>query len=485
MRRMKTIPALILAGLAAASPLVGQEIRATILTGHLEDSARADKFANFEAIEGLAFTEGETDADIEIEVDETERRQSYYGMGTSFDRTSMGNLLKMSPAVRDEVLRAMFAPDGPGMELNLIRYPFGTSDFTHTEWYTYNDLPKGETDPELEHFSIERDRQEGFIDLLKEVRAINPEIKFIGATWSPPAWMKERERLVHGKDLQEQYRPVFAAYLRKTIQAFAEEGIFFDAITIQNEPEVSQVYPSSTMSIETILAVQAALREEFDAHGIETEIWTGDTQWNKAHEYQIPQAEAAEANNNPYVKGAAWHWYGGGPAAMRRYAERFPDHRNILTEIQLANKGGVMARALPFFQNGANGLVDWITAMDREGGPLNPGNPWNVTGGKFVTMDRENPDDWNWSRNAYQYGAISPHLEPGAVLIESPVRKKHLFTAAFQNPDGEIVLFIAPRWRMDEVPASEVTIHWNGKAETVELPAEHFIASFRWDVEPS
>ena len=37
--------------------------------------------------------------------------------------------------------------------------------------------------------------------------------------------------------------------------------------------------------------------------------------------------------------------------AMQKYAERFPDHLNILSEIQLANKDGVVARALEFFRD--------------------------------------------------------------------------------------------------------------------------------------
>ena len=482
-KRILPVVVLVVLTVFAKEKIKAQEIKATVLTGHRESQSRANEYSRFVNIKNLAFTDNEGTEGIAIEVDESERRQTYYGMGTSFDRTSMGNLLKMSPEIRSKILHWMFAPVGPGIELNIIRYPFGTSDFTHTEWYTYNDLPKGETDPELKKFSIERDRELGFIDLLHEVMKINPDIRLVGATWSPPAWMKVNGRLIRGSDLKEEYRPVFAAYLRKTLQAFAAEGIVFDGITIQNEPEVNQVYPSCTMATETILAVQAALRKELDEHDIAVEVWTGDTQWNEMEKYQLPQAEAARENNNPYVTGAAWHFYGGGPRQMRKYAEQFPEHRQILTEIQLTNsKRGNISRALEFFQYGANGMIDWITAMDREGGPNNPGNPWDVSGGRFFTMDRQNPNDWNWARNFYQYGAVSPYLEPGAVLIESPMRKKHLRTAAFQNPDGEIVLFIASERGLndDEMPASAVTVGWNGKTETLEVPGEEFFLSLRW-----
>ncbi|MFP4352658.1 MAG: hypothetical protein ACLFTU_07505 [Puniceicoccaceae bacterium] len=292
----------------------------TLLTDYREAARDIPEGAAFHAIKPIAFAgDAAAESAVSISVDETERRQTYYGMGTSFDRASMANLLKMSPRAREEVLRGMFDPEGDGLRLNIIRYPLGTSDFTGTEWYTYNDLPKGETDPELD--------------------------------------------------------------LRKTLQAFAAEGIEFDAITVQNEPEINQVYPSSKMSPETVIAVQAALHGEVAEHGVTTSIWTGDTQWSKGHEYHIPQAEAARESGNPYVTGAAWHWYGGNPKAMRRYAERFPGQLNILTEIQLANRGRVVSRVLTYFQNGAQGMVDWITGLDRDGGPLNPGNPWKKVGG--------------------------------------------------------------------------------------------------------
>ncbi|MFP4352659.1 MAG: hypothetical protein ACLFSZ_10235 [Puniceicoccaceae bacterium] len=96
-------------------------------------------------------------------------------------------------------------------------------------------------------------------------------------------------------------------------------------------------------------------------------------------------------------------------------------------------------------------------------------------------MDPDNPDDWNWSINAFQYGAISPFLRPGAVLIESPARRKGLLTAAFQNPDGEIVLFIAPHAEQENIEAGTVAIEWRGRKALVPLPEGHFLATLLWN----
>jgi len=482
----RLLPLLLPLGLLA-NQVAATEVEGVLLTKHLTDNAIVHTTASEQMLPNLRFTDDGGEAGVVIPVDAGQRHQSLYGYGISFDRSSMANLLEMSPTVRAEVLRRLFDPDAEdGVRFNLIRYPLGTSDFTGTEWYTYNDMPKGEHDPELEHFSIDPDRQRGFIALLREVLQINPDIRLIGATWSPPAWMKERERLIYGKDLKPEYRATFAAYLRKTLQAFAEEGIPFAAISLQNEPEVRQSYPSCKMSTETILAVQQALRREFDEHGVRVGILVGDTQWNQAERYPFPQARQAVENDNPYVIGAAWHFYGGNPRAMQRYLEEFPEQLNLLTEVQMTirnDRRGKMSDGLEYFHHGAHGMIDWVTCLDSAGEPINPGNPWNVKYGRVLIPDHQNPDQWHWSKNYYNYRMLTRYTDIGAVRIDSPRRKAHLSSLAWENPDGSISLIIATRTNLETVPATPLTVVWNGRSCRIDLPAEHALLSLRWNPE--
>ena len=483
---MRSILPLLLTGALSAT-----ELTCHLLTDYHHPHDEVHQHVQYRSVQ-LAFTDAAADDaatadDVPLRIDDAQRHQAVYGFGTSFDRSSMANLLRMSPAVREQVLRGLFDPDAEeGVRLNIIRYPLGTSDFTGTEWYTYDDRPKGEVDPELAHFSIQRDHDEGYVALLQEVLAINPGIKLVGATWSPPAWMKKRERLVRGSDLKPEYRPVFAAYLRKAMQAFAADGVVFDSISLQNEPEINQVYPSCTMSTESILAVQAAVHQEFSQHGIATRLLVGDSQWNKADRFHFPQAKQAAERDNPYVMGAAWHFYGGSPRVMANYLERYPDHVNILSEVQMAIRHdgrGKIPDALEYFQYGAHGMIDWVTGLDSTGGPLNPGNPWDMSGGRFLTMQQADPDQWVWGRNYHQYRSLSGHIRPGAVRIESPRRVKHLRTAAFQNPDGTIVVVLATHTRAETAPATSVVVQWRDQQCRLELPEEHCIASCVWSPE--
>ncbi len=71
--------------------------------------------------------------------------------------------------------------------------------------------------------------------MLKEILAINPDIKIIGAPWSPPVWMKDNGSSIGGS-LKPEFYQVYAEYFVKYIQEMKKNGITIDAITPQNEP---------------------------------------------------------------------------------------------------------------------------------------------------------------------------------------------------------------------------------------------------------
>ncbi len=151
----------------------------------------------------------------------------------------------MTPAKRKEVLKKLVDPkDGIGMDV--MRITIGTSDFTAQEFYTYDDMPEGQTDPKLRHFSIQKDIDLHITATIKEALAINPELKIIASPWSPPAWMKTNENLKRGK-LKDKYIGALAVYFRKFIEAYEKQGIPIYAMTLQNEPLLEIDYPSMYM----------------------------------------------------------------------------------------------------------------------------------------------------------------------------------------------------------------------------------------------
>lgn len=63
---------------------------------------------------------------------------------------------KLSEANRTLYLEKLFSKT-KGIGLNVLRLPVGASDFA-IKRYTYDDMPKGQKDPDLKKFSIEHDK---------------------------------------------------------------------------------------------------------------------------------------------------------------------------------------------------------------------------------------------------------------------------------------------------------------------------------------
>lgn len=60
----------------------------------------------------------------------------------------------MPDDLRNEVLRRLFAtPEAGGMGINYVRVTCSASDFSW-RFYTYDDMPPGQTDPDLSHFRV-------------------------------------------------------------------------------------------------------------------------------------------------------------------------------------------------------------------------------------------------------------------------------------------------------------------------------------------
>src|ERR671934_22620 len=67
-------------------------------------------------------------------------------------------------------------------------------------WLTTGDranLLAEQTDFGLRHFSIAHDRAE-ILPLLRQARALSPNLKIMATPWSPPAWMKTSDSLIGG-----------------------------------------------------------------------------------------------------------------------------------------------------------------------------------------------------------------------------------------------------------------------------------------------
>src|SRR5690606_9156368 len=231
-------------------------------------------------------------------------------------------------------LQELFGKGENDISISYLRLSIGASDLDPAP-YSYDDLDPGETDPDLEHFSLAADKS-GVVPLLKEILAINPDIKIMATPWSPPVWMKDNGSTIGGS-LQEKYYSVYADYFVRYIQEMKKEGIVIDAITPQNEP----LHPGNNPSMSMIASEQAnfiktALGPAFEAAGLTTKIVAYDHNCDKP---EYPLSVLNDAGANPFVNGSAFHLYAGDISVMTTVHNAFPEKELYFTEQYTASTG--------------------------------------------------------------------------------------------------------------------------------------------------
>ena len=167
------------------------------------------------------------------------------GFGHAITGGSAQLLMGMSAPARAALLQELFGHGPNDLATSYIRISVGASDM-NDHVYTYDDLPAGETDPELRHFKLGED-ETYVLPVLKQVLAINPRLKILASPWTAPAWMKDNGRVKAGT-LKPEFYGVYAHYLVRYLQAMQAQGIAIDTLTLENEPENDNNTPSMLLT---------------------------------------------------------------------------------------------------------------------------------------------------------------------------------------------------------------------------------------------
>jgi glucosylceramidase len=401
-----------------------------------------------------------------VRVETTTTHPSILGLGSSFEHSTCYNLSLLPPDRRERAIESLVHPT-KGIGMSLMRICIGTPDFTASPWYTYDDLPPGQKDPELKHFSIAKDRAY-VLPVLQAARRINPELKFFASPWSPPAWMKTSGRIGGGRINPEHFRR-FAEYLARFIEAYREEGIEIHAITIQNEPEYApDTYPTCRWTAkEQRDFIRDHLGPVFQAHRLSTLIWCFDHNFNNPGFAATILRDPAAAR---YVDGTAFHHYEGKPAAMRKLQEEFPAKHLYFTEGSTFGAEGA-AQIISFLRHGSRSYNAWVTMIDHRMQP-NPG-PHDCSP-TCVVLQRDRLEiDYRF--DYFMYGQFMKFVRPGARRLASTESGKLPTHVAFRNPDGSLVLVAANPESRDR----DLTVSWSGLGFSATL-SPRSVSTFRW-----
>ncbi|MBN2486715.1 MAG: glucosylceramidase [Bacteroidales bacterium] len=375
----------------------------------------------------------------EIVVDAGTTYQPIDGFGYTLTGGSALHIYNMGSEARKKILEKLFSAEN-GIGVSYLRLSIGASDLDELV-FSYNDLPDGETDPELKNFSLGYD-QKYLIPVLKEILLINPEIKLMGSPWSPPKWMKTNKSPIGGSLLPEYYNS-YALYFVKYIEAYKAEGITIDAITVQNEPLHPGNNPSLFMPAEQQAEfIKNHLGPAFQQHNINTKIIIYD---HNADRTDYPITVLNDTSARKYIDGSSFHLYGGHVNDISKVHEAHPDKNLYFTEQWIgapANFGGDLAWHIEHLiigatRNWCRNVLEWNLAADENQKPhTDQGGCTRCLGALTITGD-----EVIFNPAYYIIAHASKFVRPGSVRIGSNTGNR-LPNVAFKTPNGKFVLIV-------------------------------------------
>jgi glucosylceramidase len=284
--------------------------------------------------------------------------------------------------------------------------------------------------------------------------AAGGRLTLFASPWSPPAFMKDNNDMLHGGKLKPEFHQSWADYYAKFIKAYQAEGIPVWGITVQNEPMATQKWESCIFTAEDERDfLKNYLGPTLRREGL------GDKKilaWD--HNRDLIYQRAETILNDPeaakYVWGIGYHWYepwsGGDPMYdnVRLVHETFPDKHLVFTEgcndafdMQRINDwklGEHYGRSMiNDFNNGTAAWTDWNVLLDETGGPNHVGNFC------FAPVHADTKTGRLIYTNSFYYiGHFSKFIRPGAKRIASSPSRSALLSTAFVNADGKVSVVV-------------------------------------------
>jgi glucosylceramidase len=213
------------------------------------------------------------------------------------------------------------------------------------------------------------------IPVLKEILAIDPEIKILGSPWSAPAWMKTNGA-VKGGELKPEFYEAYAQYLTKYVEGMKAEGINDHCHhTGERAAESEEHAEHGGVCAEEDELIAKHLGPAFEKAGIKTEIQVYD---HNPDVISYPLSILADAAASKYVAGTAFHLYGGDSSALTCVHNQYPNKNLYLTEQSVGGRPSAtsidiaepVSRVLiGATRNWARNVLLWNLAADPHAGP--------------------------------------------------------------------------------------------------------------------
>jgi len=374
--------------------------------------------------------------------------QSILGIGGALTDAVAETMDKMPKSVQQEVLTAYYDRE-KGIGYNLARTNINSCDFS-SDTYTYvSDSAK-----DLRSFNLAHDEKFKIPLIRKAIEAAGGNLTLFVSPWSPPAWMKDNNSMLHGGHLKEAYKQSWADYYIKFIKAYEKKGIPIWGLSVQNEPMAKQTWESCVYTAEEERDfVKFYLGPTLVKNGLKDKkliVWD--------HNRDLVFQRASTIYNDPeaakYIWGTGFHWYETWTGSKMEFnnvklvSDSYPNKHVLFTEGSierfdfsklddwgLGEKYGYSM--VNDFNSGAVAWTDWNILLDQTGGPNHVGNFCyapiiaDTRTGKLIYT------------NMYPYlGHFSKFIRPGAKRVAASSNRDILQTTAFLNSDGKLVVIV-------------------------------------------
>ena len=375
-----------------------------------------------------------------IRIDSARRYQPIDGFGYTLTGGSAMLLMRMTPSARSDLLRELFTTNAAHIGVSYLRVSIGASDL-NPQAYSYDDLPQGQTDPDLKHFSLGPDRAD-VVPVLKEILALQPDIGIMGSPWSAPVWMKTNGDF-RGGSLKPEWYAVYARYLVRYVQEMAAAGIPLHAITVQNEPLHAGNNPSMYMDAAAQTTfIRDHLGPAFRAAHLTTRIVCYD---HNADRPDYPLSVLEDQQARAFVDGSAFHLYAGRIDALSQVHEAHPDKNLYFTEQWIGAPGNlrnnlrwhISQLMVGATRNWCRTVLEWNLAADPQH------DPHTDRGGCDRCLGAVTLDGDQVTRNPAYYiiAHASKFVRPGSIRISSTA-PDDLPNVAFSTPSGQTVVIV-------------------------------------------
>ncbi len=455
---------------------------------------------------------------------------TFQAWGTCFNELDWYAIQRLTPAAQEEYYERMFSPTGD-LRFALGRIPVGASDYAGPEdfydpsvfhqrnepiklsesWYSCDEMPEGETDFNMEHFTIERDKKH-IIPFIKKAMEQNPNMTFWCSPWSPPQWMKKSHhysnRAGYGNGLdvtypsytstqfimEPDYLNAHALYFSKFITEYGKEGIPITGMCYQNEAYTCNYYPNTSWEATSTAIFNADyLIPYMRKHHPGVKIWLGTMNTNHVDDvYEVILNYRSKSSDPDFAgkklselfDGIGFQWEG--RDAIGEMRKRYPDLEFIQTESECGNgtfDWGAGAHTFElihhYLNNGCVTYTNWNSILGGNG--RGPFMNWWQNG--LLHLDI-NKGVAYYTPEFYAYKHYSHFIGDGTKILRKSSGQPLVLAA--KQPDGTIIVVVGnensnersltfsvdDKYMSVTVPANSYNTFVIGDAATIDCLAE-------------